>query len=601
LLTVFSTSHQLDFWLRHCYPADVAAAALLFDDTIRRMAVVALGSDPWTDPVAAERVRLPGRKGGLGLRRAADVSGPAFLAGAVAAVSAFLDRFEEVDGAPFLVQQGVLERPAIVARVGRGAFDDMGPGRTGPGPEGGWHCFFRSGSRLGAEMLAIWGALRARGGVALRAADDGPLRVLDLLPHCIWAQTEAGLQADICADIEDWLYEQLRQGVVGAPPSRMRAVMLDATRETLVWTRALPQGRAVPVQEWVELVARSLGLPSPMFAPLVGLPCARPRAGRPQRLVDPHGDIPCAAPGLEGDHYARLRHDPLCDALAGVMRAAGVPALREDAAAFAGVPMAHAEVLRRLFARAGARKRYPTPDITADLPGPGPAGVHAAVPTIVEVKTIVYCPSWYRDSDVRERAAVGRRAAAVPVERRRQLAALDRELFATAEGARGPFEARLDAFPGGVLGVAVGAFGEWSESLVDMVHGLAEQGAERWMGRLAAPSMAQARATLLRLWRQHLGMGVLRGHARLMVARAQQLYLRQGRDGGAGWARGEARAPVGAGPEVGDSAFARAVDGACCRGDGGGARGRPRDFGARRPRDFGARGAWAARAARARG
>jgi hypothetical protein len=294
--------------------------------------------------------------------------------------------------------------------------------------------------------------------------------------------------------------------------------------------------------------------------------------------------------------FARLRHDPLCDALAEVMRAAGVAAQREDAAAFVGVPMAHAEVLRRLFAGAGGdRRRYPTPDITADLPGPGlgPAGERPAVPTMVEVKTVVLCPSWYRDSDVRERAAVGRRAAAVPAERRRGLAALDRELFGTAESARGPFEARLDAFPGGVLGVAVGAFGEWSESLVNLVGDLADCGAERWMGRLAAPSLAQARATLLRLWRGRLGMCALRGHARLMLARAQQLYLVQGRRGGPGWARREATAPVGAGPEIGGSAFARAAEGAyrrCCRAGRCG-----------RARDGAARGAWAARAARARG
>jgi hypothetical protein len=274
------------------------------------------------------------------------------------------------------------------------------------------------------------------------------------------------------------------------------------------------------------------------------------------------------------------------------MRVAGVPALREDAAAFAGVPLAHAEVLRRLFALGEGRRRYPTPDITADLPGPEIAGAREMVPTMVEVKTLVLCPTWYRDSDLHERAAVSRRAAAVPAERRRRLAELDRELFGTAEGARGPFEARLDAFPGGVVGVAVGAFGEWSESLCELVSGLADYGAERWMGRLAAPSLTQARATLLRLWRQRLGMCALRGHARLVLARARQLYLRQGACGGPGWARRGARAPVGSGPEVGGSSFARAADGAylwcragCVRGS----------------RGVDARAAWVGRARRARG
>ena len=48
-----------------------------------------------------------------------------------------------------------------------------------------------------------------------------------------------------------------------------------------------------------------------------------------------------------------LRHDPLCDELAEAMREAGVPAVREDVASFSRVPMAHAEVLQRLFAQGG--------------------------------------------------------------------------------------------------------------------------------------------------------------------------------------------------------------------------------------------------------
>jgi hypothetical protein len=585
LITKFSTSTKLDYWLRHCYPEDVGEAAGLFDDILRELTAVALGCNPGDDPVAAERVRLPERKGGLGVRRAVDVAAPAFLAGAVSALSVFLDRFEDVDGTTVLVERGALERPAMVARLGRGAFATMA---TAPGPSGGWHQFFRSGSRLGAAMQGYWGELRARAGAGHRAGDDEGLGVLLRPAHAMWPETDAGLQADVLKVVEDHLYDQLHERVVRGPACRARTVLVTATRETMIWVRALVMGRrAIPVQEWVEIAARSLGLRSPVFGPLVGLPCGLAAHGR---VVDPYGDSPCAAIGLEGGHFARLQHDPLCDGLAEIMRAAGTPALREDAAAFAGVPMAHAEVLRRLFAGGGERRRYPTPDITADLPRAGEGA--RAVPTMVEVKTLHYGPSGYKDSDVLPRAAVDRRAAAVPAERRRDLAKLDRELFGTAEGARGPFEARLDAYPGGVLGVVSGSFGEWSSSLVDLLGGLAEQGAARWMGRLAAPSLAQARSTLLRLWRTRLGMCVLRGHAKLMVARAQQLYLRQAQRGGAGWARQEATAPVGAGPEIGESEFARAADGAYwrCRAEPGarpgrgGARGASRAGSARGPR-----------------
>ena len=70
-----------------------------------------------------------------------------------------------------------------------------------------------------------------------------------------------------------------------------------------------------------------------------------------------------------------------------------------------------------------------------------------------------------------------------------------------------------------------------------LVDALAEQGAERWVGRLAAPSLKQAKATLLRLRRQRLGMCALCGHARLMLARAHQLPA-SGAQGGAGGVAG---------------------------------------------------------------
>ena len=583
LLTAFSTSHKLDYWLRHCPPGDIAEAAKMFDDTIQNLAAVALGCDPYSDEVAAERMSLPGRLGGTGLRSAVAVSGPAYLAGAVSAVSAFLDRFETVDGALVLAQPGVLVRPGIVARVGQGAFDDM---EAGAAP--GWQRFIaESGSTLGAEMGRIWGQAQREAeelGEGLVDEAAGRLRVLHLRQRDIWPQTEAGLQADICADLEGRRYKRLLRRLAAGHDCRMGTLVRNATRESTAWTRALPsEGGMVPVEEWAELTAHSLGLPSPIFAPLVGTPCGpsglglgRGRGGRgggrggggrggAQLTVDRYGDLPCAATGQTGDHYSRLRHDPLCDALADIMRMAGVPAKREDVAAFSQVPMAHARLLQALYGQEGGpHRRYPTPDITADLPrAGGRAGdPRTDVPTIVEVKTVVYCQSWYRPLDVKARAAVDRRAAAVPGERRRDLHGLDRELFDVAEGTRGPFEARLDAYPGGVVGVAVGAFGEWSASLVSLVEALAERGAERWMGLLAAPSLQQAEATLRQIWRQRLGMCALRGHARLMLARAHHLYLCQGLHGGPGGPRAAAGAPVGTGPEVGESVFAHAADGA---------------------------------------
>ena len=95
----------------------MAEAARRFDGVVRDLTGVSLGCDPAQGPVATERVRVPERLAGLGLRSAEDVSATAFLAGAVSAVSAFLDAFEEVDGELVLVRRGASERPAVVERI----------------------------------------------------------------------------------------------------------------------------------------------------------------------------------------------------------------------------------------------------------------------------------------------------------------------------------------------------------------------------------------------------------------------------------------------------------------------------------------------------
>ena len=150
----------------------------------------------------------------------------------------------------------------------------------------------------------------------------------------------------------------------------------------------------------------------------------------------------------------------------------------------------------------------------------------------------------------------------------------------------------------------MGAFRERSLSLVGLVDVPAERGAERWMGRLAAPSLKQAKATLLTLWRQRLGMCALRGHARLMLARAHQLYLRPERRGGgrgAGGLRAAMGVPVGAGPEGCVSEFSCEADRACVRLTVGGLGVQGWQGRGRAVRGDGPGRAWVAREARARG
>jgi hypothetical protein len=77
----------------------------------------------------------------------------------------------------------------------------------------------------------------------------------------------------------------------------------------------------------------------------------------------------------------------------------------------------------------------------------------------------------------------------------------------------------------------MGAFGEWSQSLVDLIKTFASMGAEAWQARLGAPTVAASRSTLLWLMRAELGMCVVRGHAQLVLRRARMLAAQLPRGG----------------------------------------------------------------------
>ena len=114
-----------------------------------RVGIVALGVSVSTDAHACRRLFLPVAQHGGGLRRQADSALAEVWGAAWRVVPHLLDTLAP-DGT--VLMQGILDRPAIAARVGRGAFEDM--------PTQGWRQFFASGSRLGGELEAAWSRMQ---------------------------------------------------------------------------------------------------------------------------------------------------------------------------------------------------------------------------------------------------------------------------------------------------------------------------------------------------------------------------------------------------------------------------------------------------------
>ncbi|KAJ1630467.1 hypothetical protein T492DRAFT_871728 [Pavlovales sp. CCMP2436] len=106
-----------------------------------------------------------------------------------------------------------------------------------------------------------------------------------------------------------------------------------------------------------------------------------------------------------------------------------------------------------------------------------------------------------------------------------KLIKIDRDFFHTTPGQTGPMQACAQTFctAGGpaFAALVIGAFGEWSDGLESFVRDLASMGARALQARMGAPSAAQARSTLLWKMRQEIGMCALRGHAKVIIARAR--------------------------------------------------------------------------------
>jgi hypothetical protein len=518
-LTRISTNQKGGYVVRHCLPADCEEYAERFDVIMGDQAKVAFGGglDPSTDRLAAYRLRADPLFGGLGLSSLKDGRHAAFLGAVSATIPSFL-------GAA-----GVLDRPCIERRIGRASFAE--------GAAGGWRQYFDSGSQVGAAAEAAW-ALAAQ---QVPARYPGDLRALHLAAADM--PTGGGLQAAVAADLAKLQHERVHDEMRRLPPSdRRRTLFFNSyNRESVLFLMALPgKNTGIPPIEWSECVARVLGLHSPACAFAAGseVPAARNRA---RQYLDPFGDALTTSTAMQGDGVAAYQHDPVVQSLCYFARAYGcTQAKAEDSDTFGSILRSHPGEMRRPEAR--HRTRTVTVDLKVALDTPDAQSVEH----LHELKTVHNGPARYGALRAERNVAVETRAKALPAERRREIRATDVAVFGTPAGQVGPMETRLNTFPT-IVGIVTGAFGEWSQSLIDLLARVADMGAAAWQRKLGAPSVAAARSTLLKRMRSQLGVCVARGHAKLVIERARSLPAQLARraHGGAG-ANAPRQAPAGA-------------------------------------------------------
>ena len=91
----FSLQHRVTYWLRTCTPEETEEMAAHVDCCIMEAVQAATGVDFDTEEVARERLRLPTRMKGRGIKRTTDTRYPSFLGALLDVLPRCIDRRDE--------------------------------------------------------------------------------------------------------------------------------------------------------------------------------------------------------------------------------------------------------------------------------------------------------------------------------------------------------------------------------------------------------------------------------------------------------------------------------------------------------------------------
>jgi len=483
-VTYYCLSPLFQYWLQHCYPEDVRAAAAVVDHGVATTAGFCISSEVCSDVFALRRLRLPARRFGGGLRSLVDVSPAAFLGGICNALPHFLDR-QQLDGTQVA---GFL--PGLAHVMGAGAFDEGSEDTR-------WRHFLQSGTRTAMAFALHWRTLQ------LEVGQDIPGPLGSSLESA--GASHPRLQRSITEQREAVRFQALDVDIRALPPGDMRrAAWLNVDRFSTCWVSAWPSPTAsLSNDEFLEASTNYFGLASPSCSDVVG-----ERIGATRNCVDPHGCRLTTAT-LPGDGW-RTQHDSLKWQIHQDCKDNHGRINTEVYGLFAAcIPQEG----RRSLEREPVRKRQGlVPDfmVYADIDG-------AERALLMELKTLHYGTSTYPNAE-RRCEAVARRARALPAEYAAKAARADRQYCGTADGEVGPVTRRLQRFEP-VRGLVFGAWAECSPEVEKLLTWLAKTGAARHWRTMGCLDDTHARGILAWAIRRNWAIAALRENARLKLDR----------------------------------------------------------------------------------
>ena len=125
-LLQYSLQHKITYWLRTCTPEETEEMAELVDVAILEVCHAATGIRFDVEPVAKDKLRLPARLKGGGIKSMADMRRHAFLG----AILDILPRCIDIRGPNGEEMEGIY-KSILTNSIGRGAYDQNGHMNTG--------------------------------------------------------------------------------------------------------------------------------------------------------------------------------------------------------------------------------------------------------------------------------------------------------------------------------------------------------------------------------------------------------------------------------------------------------------------------------------
>ena len=382
--------------------------------------------------------------------------------------------------------------PSLVTVLGAGSFDHVNEDAR-------YDAYLASGIESAREFAAAWDNLRAEAGD--RTTDE------DCALHHD-ASGARGLQRELTFTVERQRQDDLAADIAALPAGDSRAlyrrvVWCSVDKNAAVWVSSIPTRhlRAGPA-EFREICAAYFGAPSPVASALAGQTIFG-KDGTARGVCDEFG-LKLASAKLDGRW--NIAHDKVKFAIATALDTLGVTYMTEVHGVFTPAipPAAQARARRFMQGRQcgggpNGQRQGLVPDFKIDIEQLAGAGA-ASTAALAEVKMLrcgstAHAPVGGSTYPTRggssvldgHRRAVHARAASIQNERERDARRIDERFCDTQPGDDGPVLRRLRSF-GPIVGLVVGAFGEWNDGLERLLSVAVDDAAPRMRALFGAQS-----------------------------------------------------------------------------------------------------------------